>query len=1360
MKFSKLGILRIRFSLPLLLGIWSMVAVSSADAATITVTNLNDSNAGSLRQAIADASSGDDIDFSVSGTIGLNSELSIDKNLTIQGGNSITVSGNDTTRVFRVEFGNTVSLDGLSIVNGRAASGGGVHNTGTLTVTNSTISDNSADGGGAGDGGGGIFSSGTLTVTNSTISNNIADAHGGGILSNTTGGSCTDMPRTVVQSSTISNNNTTGGGGGVRNTNGIIEITQSTITANSASEGGGVWSWNDGSTCTRIGQTIISGNSNTDVFGFWADQGYFSLGHNLIGTANSSVDFSQEFNEAGDLTNQTQPVLGDLANNGGLTRTNALLPGSPAIDAGPDTDCPAQDQRGVGRPQEGTCDIGAFESRGFDLVLFSGDNQSTTIGTDFSEDLAVDISSAFDDPVDGGQVSFLAPGSGASLSTEVSTVTIAGGQASITATANTIGGSYVVTAGTTGSNDTATFNLTNQFEVTASVVAGTGTISPANQTVDSGEVAAFTVAPGANWSVDEVTGDTCAPAQVAGNTWEAANIQDNCVVEAGFVINSYAVTAGVGAGNGQITPASQDVDHGSSASFTVTPDTGWSVSSVAGDNCSPALDSGSQWIATGITGACAVTAEFSVNSYTIGGTVSGFDGSGLVLQNNAGDDLTIGANGSFSFPTALTHGSTYQVTVLTQPTEPSQTCTVTNGSGQLNGADVDNVAVNCTTDTFSIGGTLSGLAQGSSVTLQNNGGDDLVLSADGSFSFATALDDLSNYSVTVLTQPSEPSQTCTVSNGSGQLDGADVDNVNVSCTTDTFSVGGTLSGLATDSSITLQNNGGDDLVLSADGSFSFATALDDLSNYSVTVLTQPTEPSQTCTVSNGSGQLDGADVDNVNVSCTTDTFSIGGTLSGLATDSSITLQNNGGDDLVLSADGNFSFATSLDDLSNYAVTVLTQPTEPSQTCTVSNGSGQLDGADVDNVNVSCTTDTFSVGGTLSGLAQGSSVTLQNNGGDDLVLSADGSFSFATALDDLSNYSVTVLTQPSEPSQTCTVSNGSGQLDGADVDNVNVSCTTDTFSVGGTLSGLAQDSSVTLQNNDGDDLVLSANGDFTFATSLDDLSDYAVTVLTQPTEPSQTCTVSNGSGQVDGTDVDNVDVSCTTDTFSIGGTLSGLANDSSVTLQNNDGDDIVLSADGDFTFATVLDDLSNYEVTVSSQPDGQQCSVANASGTLDGDDIENVEVNCADIVLELSVTDIEFTNLEPGETEEQTQTLTLSNPGSADLVIEEFTQPAEPFGFDAMDCAPLPHTLPPGESCTVELSFTPGDPGDFSDQLLIVSNGMNSPGQVAIAGSYTLPVLPVPAMGLPALLTLLFGMLLIGMRQMHLNSARIRDTHGL
>ncbi len=176
-------------------------------------------------------------------------------------------------------------------------------------------------------------------------------------------------------------------------------------------------------------------------------------------------------------------------------------------------------------------------------------------------------------------------------------------------------------------------------------------------------------------------------------------------------------------------------------------------------------------------------------TYTVGGTVSGLTGAGLVLQNNSGDDKSIAANGAFTFATALTGSTSYTVTVKTQPA--NQTCVVSNGTGSVSAANVTNVAISCTTNsgvtTYTIGGTVSGLT-GAGLVLRNNSGDDKSIAASGAFTFATGVANSGTYNVTVKTQPS--SQTCTVASGSGAVAGANVTNVAITCAAG----GGTSSG--------------------------------------------------------------------------------------------------------------------------------------------------------------------------------------------------------------------------------------------------------------------------------------------------------------------------------------------------------------------------------------------------------------------------------------------------------------------------------------------------------------------------------------------------------------------------------------
>ncbi|NCT69201.1 MAG: hypothetical protein GXC76_16355 [Rhodanobacteraceae bacterium] len=250
-------------------------------------------------------------------------------------------------------------------------------------------------------------------------------------------------------------------------------------------------------------------------------------------------------------------------------------------------------------------------------------------------------------------------------------------------------------------------------------------------------------------------------------------------------------------------------------------------------------------------------------TYTVGGSASGVVGSGLVLKLNGANDLPVAGNGAFTFPTALPDGSTYAVTVSASPA--GQTCSVANGSGTIAGANVTNVAVTCATAaTYTVGGTVSGLT-GTGLKLKLNGANDLPISADGAFTFATGLTSGTAYAVTVGTQPS--GQTCTVANGSGTIGAANVTNVTVTCAgapPQNYTIGGRVTGLTT-SGLVLQLNGGQTVTMNANGLYAFAPGLPSGATYDVTVQTHPA--GQTCTVANGNGTVASANVTNVDVAC-------------------------------------------------------------------------------------------------------------------------------------------------------------------------------------------------------------------------------------------------------------------------------------------------------------------------------------------------------------------------------------------------------------------------------------------------------------------------------------------------------------
>ncbi len=248
-------------------------------------------------------------------------------------------------------------------------------------------------------------------------------------------------------------------------------------------------------------------------------------------------------------------------------------------------------------------------------------------------------------------------------------------------------------------------------------------------------------------------------------------------------------------------------------------------------------------------------------AYSVAGTITGLSAAGLVLQNEGGDSLAVSANSSsFRFETQVAAGGAYNVTVSAQAT--GLTCTVSHGSGSNVAAPVTNVSVACNPVSYTLAGTVTGLTAGGLV-LQNNGGDNLAVNANAAtFQFSTPVAAGGGYSVAALAQPA--GLTCTVSHGSGTNVRADVTNVSVTCSADTFTVGGTVTGL-TAGGLVLQDNGGDNLTVAAGASsFVFATPIAYGGSYAATVFAQPA--GQTCSVSNATGTAK-ADVSGVTVAC-------------------------------------------------------------------------------------------------------------------------------------------------------------------------------------------------------------------------------------------------------------------------------------------------------------------------------------------------------------------------------------------------------------------------------------------------------------------------------------------------------------
>lgn len=368
----------------------SFFGVRPAQAATLTVSKTADTNDGvcdfdcSLREAITVANSNrqtDTIQFatSVSGTITLTSALpaikdkaaAAEPDLSIQGPgvSAISVSGNNAYGVFTIEDQNAkVVISKLWIRDGKPGlgSGGGVHNNGSLTLTDVTVSDNTSNVGGvrnngylnmhnttvSANTGGGIYNDGTLTVTSSTISNNT-------ITGQDSGGGIRNLDYLYMINSTVSNN-TASHGGGISNT-ATVFMTNVTLTGNN-SPGVGANFFGD-ATSIHAQNTVVANPQGGGNNCFLGPTSSFTGTNNL-----EYPDTSCRFTANGDIQNQ-DPKLEPLQYNGGSTATHRLLSGSPAIDAADNAACSSIDQRGEARPYDGdfdgapVCDIGAFELR-------------------------------------------------------------------------------------------------------------------------------------------------------------------------------------------------------------------------------------------------------------------------------------------------------------------------------------------------------------------------------------------------------------------------------------------------------------------------------------------------------------------------------------------------------------------------------------------------------------------------------------------------------------------------------------------------------------------------------------------------------------------------------------------------------------------------------------------------------------------------------------------------------------------------------------------------------------------------------------------------------------------------------------
>ncbi|WP_158272834.1 cellulase family glycosylhydrolase [Limnohabitans sp. T6-5] len=261
---------------------------------------------------------------------------------------------------------------------------------------------------------------------------------------------------------------------------------------------------------------------------------------------------------------------------------------------------------------------------------------------------------------------------------------------------------------------------------------------------------------------------------------------------------------------------------------------------------------------------------------------------------------------------------------------------------------------------YTVGGSVSGLAAGDTIVLQNNGGDDLNVNANGAFTFKTPLASGSGYNVIVKTQP--PGTYCASGADLGAVLDAPVTTVSVLCKK-AYALGGVLSGLTAGQSVRLRVNALSPgfITLSSNGSFSLGEFPQGTS-YSVVVTASPQD--QACSVANASGALGVAAISNINIQCAAG-FSVRGSVKGLIGDG-LVLQANGAKELAIPAGAqNFSFPQAVDLGASFLVSIKSQPV--GQTCMVNQAAGQQDKAG--SVAVQCVNSmTYASGLPLRGLS--------------------------------------------------------------------------------------------------------------------------------------------------------------------------------------------------------------------------------------------------------------------------------------------------------------------------------------------------------------------------------------------------------
>lgn len=527
-------------------------------------------------------------------------------------------------------------------------------------------------------------------------------------------------------------------------------------------------------------------------------------------------------------------------------------------------------------------------------------------------------------------------------------------------------------------------------------------------------------------------------------------------------------------------------------------------------------------------------------------------GQELRVQVNGGEIINFTGDTTLNFPTSLLSGSGFSLAILNSGGNiATGNCVLATPTGVI-GGPATSVIVNCSSG-FLISGTISIpggspssiLGTNTQIRISNTGGaafptQDLSLAAGQTiFSFPTPIPGGGQFLISVLNQPSLPTQSCSFTSGTTTgTASSNISNLVLNCSLPSVNFSLASGVLINDNAISLTHTlvGTTLLFTLGDGTQSDPSCPGTGTVYSTSIpITSNTNNTIKAIACNGAwtpSSLANSGAYQLQVELPTASLASGSTLN---SGSNVTFSSNTTSSWFCSNDANAP-AIPVDPVCGMAVSTCTNGNSGNYTFPgVQNKNLKVVGCKLNyssstiaslNYNV----QTYIVSGTITGLTTpfaANSFVLRNNGTDDTIISANGAYSFATAIGSGGTYSVTVLSSPTSPWQTCNISNSSGSISSSNVTNVNINCTLNSYTMSGNITSTNPLPSG-LQVTNGVDTINvipgSTNTPISFASSLNSGSTFNISITSEPV--GLVCAISSSySGTITNTNLTNVGVNC-------------------------------------------------------------------------------------------------------------------------------------------------------------------------------------------------------------------------------------------